>query len=107
MPWLSRSSGTRTPLLAAASAAAINFQVGPTIRFECSAQIPRSFLRSFSLWARHPAETSAERNVRLGAAEFFPVASREVRRDRHSFPTRRSSDLRVERRTRYNVRSAG
>src|SRR5207237_1410658 len=26
-------------------------QVGPTIRFECSAQIPRSFLRSFSLWA--------------------------------------------------------
>src|SRR5207244_1694635 len=38
------------------------------------------FLRSFSLWARHPAETSAELNVRLGAAEFFPGASREVRR---------------------------
>src|SRR5207302_903814 len=34
-------------------------QVGPTILFECPAQIPRSFLRSFSLWARHPAETSA------------------------------------------------
>src|SRR5207302_5469216 len=45
-------------------------QVGPTILFECPAQIPRSFLRSFSLWARHPAETSAELNVRLGAAEF-------------------------------------
>src|SRR5206468_9866906 len=45
-------------------------QVGPTILFECPAQIPRSFLRSFSLWARHPAETSAERNVRLGAAEL-------------------------------------
>src|SRR5437899_939489 len=55
-------------------------QVGPTILFECPAQIPRSFLRSFSLWARHPAETSAELNVRLGAAEFFPVASRQVRR---------------------------
>ena len=27
-------------------------QVGPTILFECPAQIPRSFLRSFSLWAR-------------------------------------------------------
>ena len=51
-------------------------QVGPTILFECPAQIPRSFLRSFSLWARHPGETSAELNVRLGAAEFFPVASR-------------------------------
>src|SRR5437660_1402330 len=37
------------------------------------------FLRSFSLWARHSAETSAELNVRSGAAEFFPVASRQVR----------------------------
>src|SRR5438309_1661363 len=27
-------------------------QVGPTILFECPAQIPRSSLRSFSLWAR-------------------------------------------------------
>src|SRR6266567_2651620 len=54
-------------------------QVGPTILFECPAQIPRSFLRSFSLWARHPGETSAELNVRSGAAEFFPVASRQVR----------------------------
>src|SRR5437867_3918706 len=41
-----------------------------------------SFLRSFSLWARHPAETSAELNERLGAAEFFPGASRQVRRVR-------------------------
>src|SRR5438477_1105567 len=40
------------------------------------------FLRSFSLWTRHPAETSAELNVRLGAAEFFPGASRQVRRVR-------------------------
>src|SRR5437667_376295 len=32
------------------------------------------FLRSFSLWARQPAETSAELNVRLGAAECFPGA---------------------------------
>src|SRR2546429_3926635 len=55
-------------------------QVGPTILFECPAQIPRSFLRSFSLWARHPAETSAELNVRLGASEFLPVTSRQVRR---------------------------
>src|SRR5438477_255990 len=57
-------------------------QVGPTILFECPAQIPRSFLRSSSLWARHPAETSAELNVRSGAAEFFPGASRQVRRVR-------------------------
>src|SRR2546430_13897195 len=49
---------------------------GPQFFFERPAKIPRSFLRSFSLWARHPAETSAELNVRLGAAEFFPVASR-------------------------------
>src|SRR5437764_15095780 len=54
-------------------------QVGPTILFECPAQIPRSSLRSFTLWARHSAETSAELNVRSGAAEFFPVASRQVR----------------------------
>src|SRR5438128_2412932 len=52
-------------------------QVGPTILFRCPAQIPRSFLRSFSLWARHSAETSAARNGRLGAAEFFPGASRQ------------------------------
>src|SRR5439155_826422 len=57
-------------------------QVGPTILFECPAQIPRCFLRSSSLWARHPAETSAELNVRSGAAEFFPGASRQVRRVR-------------------------
>src|SRR6266436_5677916 len=45
---------------------------GPQFFFERPAKIPRSFLRSFSLWARPPAETSAELNVRLGAAEFFP-----------------------------------
>src|SRR2546421_417017 len=54
-------------------------RVGPTILFECPAQIPRPSLRSFSLWARHSAETSAELNVRSGAAEFFPVTSRQVR----------------------------
>src|SRR5205085_7443005 len=48
-------------------------QVGPTILFECPAQIPRSFLRSFSLWARHPGETSAELNELVGAAELVPV----------------------------------
>ena len=57
-------------------------QVEPTILFACPAKIPRSSLRSFSLWTRHSAETSAELNVRLGAAEFFPVASRQVRRVR-------------------------
>src|SRR5438094_7050063 len=46
-------------------------QVGPTILFGCPAKIPRSFLRSFSLWARHSAETGAERNVRLGPRDFF------------------------------------
>ena len=53
---------------------------GPRFSSSAPPQIPRSFLRSFSLWARHPAETSAELNVRLGTAEFFPVASRQVRR---------------------------
>src|SRR5437762_11998951 len=57
-------------------------QVGPTILFECPAQIPRSPFDHFSLWARHSAETSAELNVRSGAAEFFPVTSRQVRRGR-------------------------
>src|SRR5438552_445665 len=47
-------------------------QVGPTILFACPAKIPRSSLRSFSLWARHSTETSAEPNVRSGAAEIFP-----------------------------------
>src|SRR5438477_5505806 len=45
-------------------------QVGPTILFECPAPDPRSFLRSFSLWARHPAETSAELNVRSVRQNF-------------------------------------
>src|SRR5437870_4189519 len=86
-------------------------QVGPTILFECPAQIPRTLLRSSSLTSRHPAETSAELNVRSGAAEFFPGASRQVRRVRKR---RREGNARAyttlfrsERRTRYNVRSAG
>src|SRR5438552_8390453 len=73
-------------------------QVGPTILFECPAQIPRSSLRSFSLWARHAAETSAELNVRLGAAEFFPGASREVRRVRKRRREGNEWAARVERR---------
>src|SRR2546430_16554906 len=44
---------------------------GPQFFFECPAQIPRSSLRSFSLWARHPAETSAELNVRSVRQNFF------------------------------------
>src|SRR6266550_3986655 len=47
-------------------------QVGPTILFECPAQIPRSSLRTFSLWARHSAETSAELNVRSVRRNFSP-----------------------------------
>src|SRR5437660_604634 len=82
-------------------------QVGPTILFECPAQIPRSFLRSFSLWARHSAETSAELNVRSGAAEFFPVTSRQVRRLRKR---RREGNARAARGTarverRYTIQS--
>src|SRR5438876_722105 len=73
-------------------------QVGPTILFECPAQIPRSFLRSFSLWARHAAETSAELNVRSGAAEFFPGASRQVRRVRKRRREGNEWAARVERR---------
>src|SRR5437764_6790785 len=55
-------------------------QVGPTILFECPAQITRSFLRSFSIWPRPPAEPSAELNLRTGAAGFFPEASVLARR---------------------------
>src|SRR5438132_7194108 len=76
-------------------------QVGPTILFECPAKIPRSFLRSFSLWARHPAETSAELNVRLGAAEFFPgqQAGARVRKRRREGNARAAQGTaRVERR---------
>src|SRR5438477_419905 len=59
-------------------------QVGPTILFECPAQIPRSSLRSFSLWARHPAETSAERNVRSVRRNFapWPAGGARVRKRR-------------------------
>src|SRR5436309_11136678 len=70
------------------------------ILFECPAKIPRSSLRSFSLWARHSAETSAELNVRLGAAEFLPVASRQVRRVRK----RRRKEMRGRRSERLGSR---
>src|SRR5437879_13747200 len=77
-------------------------QVGPTILFECPAKIPRSSLRSFSLWARHPAETSAERNVRWGAAEFFPWPagrrSEERRGGRKGRQGRPRARLRIKRR---------
>src|SRR5437867_10878357 len=75
-------------------------QVEPTILFACPAKIPRSSLRSFSLWARHSTETSAELNVRLGAAEFFPVASRLVRRVRK----RRRKEMRGRRSQRLGSR---
>src|SRR5438477_9445239 len=51
-------------------------QVGPTILFECPAQIPRSSLRSFSLWSRHSAETSAHSFPTRRSSDLFPVASR-------------------------------
>src|SRR5438128_1924968 len=66
-------------------------QMGPTSLFECPAQTPRSFLRSFSRWALHPTGTSAERTVRLGAAEFFPRARRQAGRVRKR---RREGNLR-------------
>src|SRR2546425_287329 len=80
---------------------------GPTILFECPAQTPRSSLRSFSLWARHSAETSAELNVRSGAAEFFPVASRQVRGGGSGGGKEMSGRRGSSVGTRYNVRSAG
>src|SRR5437899_3016086 len=73
-------------------------QVEPTILFACPAKIPRSSLRSFSLWTRHSAETSAELNVRSGAAEFFPVTSRQVRRVRKRRREGNEWAARVERR---------
>ena len=42
-----------------------------SVRRTTAAAVPEQN-RSFSLWARHSAETSAELNVRSGAAEFFP-----------------------------------
>src|SRR5438105_11486520 len=59
---------------------------GPTILFECPAQIPRSSLRSFSLWAtpillsRLPSRTCApdQRNFALGK----PQGSSAVKRGR-------------------------
>src|SRR5437879_13037270 len=45
-------------------------QVGPTILFECPAQIPRSSLRSFSLCAR-PSAATTELHVLLGGAALF------------------------------------
>src|SRR5207244_7495778 len=43
-------------------------QVGPTILFECPAQIPRSFLRSFSLWEIQRASCRDRVYVALGSA---------------------------------------
>src|SRR5437763_15168776 len=50
---------------------------GPRFSSSAPPQIPRSFLRSFSLWARHSAETSAVQHVLGGAAVFLLVASRQ------------------------------
>src|SRR5947199_10815200 len=49
-------------------------QVGPTILFECPAQIPRSFLRSFSLWARPFPSTSCQRKTRQHPNDSFMVS---------------------------------
>ena len=49
------------------------------------------------------AETSAERNVRLGAAEFFPGASRQVRRVRKRRREGNEWTARVERRTWFHA----
>src|SRR2546422_11371513 len=51
-------------------------QVGPTILFECPAQIPRSSLRSFSLWARPSASLCAQRCVLLDAAVSISLTRR-------------------------------
>src|SRR5437899_4607002 len=50
-------------------------QVGPTILFECPAQIPRSSLRSFSLWARHSAENSNGRSLHSGGVDTSHAAT--------------------------------
>src|SRR5438128_10809742 len=65
-------SGSVRSTTAAAAPEQNRCQVGPTILFECPAKIPRSSLRSFFLWARHSAETSAELNMRLGCGRIFP-----------------------------------
>src|SRR6266571_4248101 len=49
---------------------------GPRFSSSAPPRSPAPSFAHFSLWARHPAETSAELNVRLGAAEFFPGDSR-------------------------------
>src|SRR5207244_12552436 len=46
-------------------------QVGPTILFECPAQIPRSFLRSFDPRLRSTHQISAYVAVRLKAANLL------------------------------------
>src|SRR5437016_14650306 len=74
-----------------------------SVRSTTAAAVPEQN-RSFSLWARHPAETSAELNVRLGAAEFFPVASRQVRRVRKRRREGNARAARVERR--YTIQRA-
>src|SRR5437588_130727 len=65
------------------------------------------FLRSFSLWARHSAETSAELNVRLGARSEERRAGkegREVRQRRIQGHERaaRATATRQKSGTRYN-----
>src|SRR5205823_10665172 len=49
---------------------------------ECPAQIPRSFLRQAEDCIRDQAETGVEMCALPSAAEFFPGASRQVRRVR-------------------------
>ena len=47
-------------------------QVGPTILFECPAQIPRSSLRSFSLWAT-PVPLSALAGLKMRIDRFYSM----------------------------------
>src|SRR5438309_10194123 len=55
---------------------------GPTIIKECPAQIPRSSLRSFSLWATPFCGDECRAERALGCGGIFPVASRQGRRGR-------------------------
>ena len=47
-------------------------QVGPTILFECPAQIPRSFLRSFSLWGAPFCGDECRAERALGCGRISP-----------------------------------
>src|SRR5438105_1810969 len=60
-------------------------QVGPTILFECPAQIPRSSLRSFSLWAHHSSFSFRPLIGLSVVADLFVVTSALVRVHRSSF----------------------